>query len=54
MAGAREAEGARQKEVVAVTSWPEAHTSSLRGAQKSSLRHWKLQIIWKYQSLVWE
>ena len=26
-----EAEGARQKEVVAVISWPEAQTSSLRG-----------------------
>ena len=32
-AGAREAEWARQKEVVAVTSWPEAKTCSLRGLE---------------------
>ena len=42
--GAHEAEGgppgARQKEVVAVTPWPGAQTSSLRGARKSSLRYW--------------
>jgi hypothetical protein len=29
-----------QEEVIAVTPWPGAQTSYLRGARKSSLRYW--------------